>query len=128
MCYVNYFLCFIRFHVIGKLLFQMRPKSRKSKELDVASSKRLSTNMKPQSKSRSSESLGKPVDSSSSGKISPLANHLLNATRSIRPNRGLGSKDSLGDTSQGRYTRTRSRARATLFTGSSQVSVPSTRD
>ena len=99
----------------------MRPKSRKSREPDVASSKRLSTNMKPQSKSRSSESLGKPIDSS--GKISPLAKHLLNATRSIRPKRALGSEDSQGDTSQARVTRARPGARATLFAGSSQVTI-----
>ena len=94
----------------------MRPKSRKSNESDV-SSKRLSTNMKPQTKSRSSESLGKSIDAS--GKRSPLAHHVLNTTRNVRLRRAPGSEESLGQTSQGRFTR--QRAKANLFSGTSQV-------
>ena len=95
--------------------FQMRPKSRKSIEQDAASSKRLSTNMKPQTKSRSNESLGKSIDASS--KRSPLA--LLNTTRSVRLRRAPGSEESLKDANQGRLTR--QRAKAKLFAGASQV-------
>ena len=94
----------------------MRPKSRKSNESDV-SSKRLSTNMKPQTKSRSSESLGKSIDAS--GKRSPLAHHLLNSTRNVRLRRAPGSEESLGQTSQGKFTR--QRVKANLFSGTSQV-------
>ena len=97
--------------------FQMRPKSRKSIEHDAASSKRLSTNMKPQSKSRSNESLGKSIDAS--GKRSPLA--LLNTTRSVRLRRAPGSEESLKDASQGRLTRQRAMAKGKLFAGTSQV-------
>ena len=98
--------------------FQMRPKSRKSNESD-ASSKLLSTSMKPQTKSRSSESLGKSIDAS--GKRSPLAHHLLNTTRtrSVRLRRAPGSEESLGQTSQRRFTR--QGAKANLFSGTSQV-------
>ena len=97
----------------------MRPKSRKSNESDDVSSKRLSTNMKPQTKSRSSESLGKSIDAS--GKRSPLAHHLLNTTRNVRLRRAPGSEESLGQTSQGRFTR--QRAKANLFAGTSQVKI-----
>ena len=97
----------------------MRPKSRKSIEQDAASSKRLSTNMKPQSKSRSNESLGKSTDAS--GKRSPLA--LLNTTRSVRLRRAPGSQESLKDTSPSQGRLTRQRAKAKLFAGTSQVKL-----
>ena len=57
----------------------MKPQSQKSPGCDPGSNKKLSTKMKPQLRTRSSESLGPSLGQP--GRRSPVADHLLATSR-----------------------------------------------